>query len=112
MKHVLLFLIGWLSILLLVAQPQPDPFERHELKVYPNPSANGQFTLELSLAHPQQAVTLRVYNLIGGVVYAQSLSQPSAVYKESFSLTDLPKGVYMLEIAIGEKKQLRRLSSI
>ncbi|MDX2250077.1 MAG: T9SS type A sorting domain-containing protein [Bacteroidia bacterium] len=90
-----------------------DPIDFHlTLNVYPNPSTTGDFSLEVSNLSPKDVVSIKVYNLIGKEVYHHQISSFTGDYKDTIRLGSLPKGIYLLEVVKGEKKQTRRLSFI
>ncbi|MEZ4829395.1 MAG: T9SS type A sorting domain-containing protein [Bacteroidia bacterium] len=80
--------------------------------VYPNPSTTGDFSLEVSNLSDSDVVSIKVYNLIGKEVYRYQITSNPGEYKDTIRLGSLPKGIYLLEVAMGEKKQTRRLSFI
>lgn len=90
-----------------------DPDEFHlSLKVFPNPSTTGDFSLEVSNLSASDVVSIKVYNLIGKEVYRYQITSFAGDFKDMIKLGSLPKGIYLLEVAMGEKKQTRRLSFI
>lgn len=83
-----------------------------EMSVYPNPSTTGDFSLEVSNLSREDIVLIKVYNLIGSTVYYKQFTSVDGDYKQVIRLGTMPKGIYMLEVSIGNKKQTRRLSFI
>jgi hypothetical protein len=66
------------------------------LEVYPNPSRdifNISFTSEKA-----QTIRVKVVNVIGEVMYSESLEEFTGSYENSIDLTGKAKGVYFLEI--------------
>ena len=66
------------------------------LEVYPNPSRdifNVSFTSEEA-----QTINVKVVNVIGEVVYSESLKDFQGSYEKGIDLTQKAKGVYFLEI--------------
>ena len=66
------------------------------LEVYPNPSRdifNVSFTSEEA-----QTINVKVVNVIGEVMYSESLEEFKGSYEQGIDLTGKAKGVYFLEI--------------
>ena len=82
-----------------------------DLKVYPNPTSNGILNLEFSFNEDQE-ISVRIYNLIGKEVLSEKVSNASGVYSRTLSLSDYPKGIYIIEISNGTQKQTKRVSYI
>lgn len=82
-----------------------------ELSVYPNPNA-GHFNVAFTTISAEDKVTIKVFNLIGREVYRTQVSGVSGEFKERIDLHSAPRGIYMLEVSNGDKKQTRRLSFI
>lgn len=91
-------------------QPLSDTFIEN-LNVFPNPSSNGEFSIKFE-NHSGEPLVIKVYNLIGAVVYVQNFNENHPSYFQTISLKPQPKGVYILEVSSGAKKQTRRLSYI
>ncbi|MEZ4688181.1 MAG: T9SS type A sorting domain-containing protein [Bacteroidia bacterium] len=81
-----------------------------ELRVWPNPSPNGQFQASFELVDNSQPVRVRVYSLIGRMVYDKELKAQDGRIDIDFSVQDYPRGIYMLEISRGKERITRRLS--
>ncbi len=80
------------------------------VSVYPNPSHTGDFSVKFLINSPQDRLQIKVYNLIGREVYSNQAKASQGQFKTSFSLQSLPKGFYMLEVTIGDKRITRRLA--
>lgn len=72
-----------------------------ECRVYPNPS-DGMFAIEMS--SPQQ-YKLRVITLSGSVVETKTITGSNA----NIDITDMPSGVYLLELATDKSVEFLRL---
>ena len=66
------------------------------LTLYPNPTRDGQLTLELS--GYQEAVQLQVINALGQRVYETTLSGSALTQKQKLNLAPLSAGVYLLQV--------------
>ncbi|MFK7972563.1 MAG: T9SS type A sorting domain-containing protein [Bacteroidia bacterium] len=86
-----------------------DPFVA-ELRVWPNPSPSGNFQASFSLIEAEQPVRVRVYSLIGRMVFDRELKSNNGTIELDFSVKDYPRGIYMLEISRGKQRITRRLS--
>ena len=67
-----------------------------ELSVYPNPSRdvfNVTFTSE-----SKQSIELRIINLVGEIIFTETLENFEGGYTKSFNLSEYSKGVYLLEL--------------
>jgi hypothetical protein len=74
--------------------------------VYPNPSQDGRFTLDLNLP-TRQDVRLNVVDMMGRRVWTQSLGAVKATV-QPLELAKLAVGVYDLEVAIADGTTLHR----
>lgn len=81
-----------------------------EVSIYPNPTTDGHFSLKLTGLEKSEKVNIKVYNLIGSEVYSHSFSSFAGENKREISLTTVPKGIYMVEVSLGEEKYTHRLS--
>ncbi len=66
-------------------------FEKSDVEVYPNPN-NGYFTIDLNKL--PNDLKLSISNTLGQVVYAQEVDD----FKVNIELTDVEKGVYILNL--------------
>jgi hypothetical protein len=88
----------------------PEPFLK-EFSVYPNPSS-GKLTVSFSSLTTEQNVTLKVYNLIGQEVQSQTLTTFNGLQSIELNLSELPKGMYMVEMSNGKSSRVKRISLI
>ncbi|RZK58951.1 MAG: T9SS type A sorting domain-containing protein, partial [Hymenobacter sp.] len=65
------------------------------LTVYPNPTPNGQLTLEMS--GYREAVQLTISNTLGQQVQARTLTPAALARPLALDLSALPTGVYVLQ---------------
>ncbi len=96
----------WLSDIPMIRmsfeQPTPSSVENvisREFNVYPNPN-NGIFTVELNNIKADDYKIL-VTNVLGQEVYV-STEKTSILISDKIDLSDLSKGVYMLEVSNSE----------
>lgn len=83
------------------------PTKAGQMEVYPNPS-DGQVTVLLS-TEQSQAAQLRVVSITGQLVQQFKLDDPSALDSYSLDLSNLPKGIYFLQIRLVEGAQQRKV---
>jgi len=72
-------------------------FSPLDVKVFPNPVLNKQFTLELSNRYLQE---IRITNIVGMQVYYRKFTAP--VTKYQVFLDQLPDGIYLLKVSSSE----------
>lgn len=109
-KHLLLTLLTFLSVS-LVAAPLPDgpaPADgftlRLETSIYPNPTT-GVFYLDIR-TDDLQAYRVKVVNLIGQTVATELVP---ANTRTRFDLSTKPKGVYFVQVEVGNEQLIRRV---
>lgn len=83
-----------------------------DIRVYPNPSSSGNFTLDIGPLSAGEQIRVKVYNLIGKEVFSRQISSRAGRYIETIHLGNYARGMYMLEVIRGDDKQTRRLSFI
>ncbi len=76
------------------------------LTVYPNPSADGRFTLDVRGAGPGQ-LTVRVLNALGQCVYTGTARSEAAT---PLDLAGLAEGVYYLQVRSSTAVSMRKIS--
>lgn len=76
------------------------------LNVYPNPN-NGEVTLELNLNSPKE-VNITVSDITGRITYSSQL-QANEEFKTRLDFSNLSKGVYILQLEVGDERLTRRL---
>jgi hypothetical protein len=67
-----------------------------DLQILPNPN-DGRFSLQLNSSISSTA-TLGIYNLAGQQIMAQAIELTEGPSSLNLSLTDLPEGVYLVQI--------------
>jgi hypothetical protein len=77
------------------------------LLVYPNPTPNGQVTLELSGF--RSATQLAVIDALGRVVRTEALPATAGVVTHQLNLSGMASGVYMLRLTNADGVETRRL---
>ncbi len=81
-----------------------------EFTIYPNPTS-GAITLTLeTMEAVNQPMELKVYSLIGQEMMKETINPFSGVKKVQLDLSQLPKGLYMVEVSSGDKSRIKRVS--
>lgn len=70
-----------------------ESFTSSELKVFPNPVQNRNFTIELS---SDKIVEIRISNIAGSLVYRKTLPLPA--FKFQVITENIPNGIYLLKV--------------
>ncbi|MBA3705521.1 MAG: T9SS type A sorting domain-containing protein, partial [Bacteroidetes bacterium] len=98
----------WESDLYSVATSiQKEPSFITTLKAFPNPN-DGHFNLEMNIAETNNYV-IEIYNVLGELVYDESLIGFKGDYKKSFDISSYGKGVYTLSVTNSENKNIKKL---
>lgn len=77
------------------------------VKLYPNPN-NGEFTINFNVATPAD-VKLRLTELNGREVYAETLKNFSGKFEKKIAQNSLVRGTYILEIETAGQKESTRI---
>lgn len=83
-----------------------EAFFNAEIDLYPNPST-GQFTLAVSTKQKLE-LNLSIYNVLGKQVWVDAL-QASGTSNKAIDLSDLPDGIYFLNLEAEGKTAVRKL---
>ncbi|WP_299114250.1 S8 family serine peptidase [uncultured Winogradskyella sp.] len=80
------------------------------LSVYPNPS-NGEFTISFqsNLNSNNNNVKVDVYDVQGRLVYDNTFTNSSSVFKETIALNNAKPGIYMVNISEGNRTTTHKL---
>ena len=79
----------------------------NELNIFPNPS-NGNFTLAYTLTNSEK-VSISVYDFTGKKIDVKSVNGNSGLNTLLVSGNDYAKGIYLVEIIAGDKKETKKL---
>lgn len=83
-------------------QNYPNPF---------NPATKIQFTVPQELSGKTQAVSLKVYDVLGNeVAVLVSESRTPGTYEVTFNANDLPSGIYIAALQTGNKIQTIKMT--
>ena len=78
-----------------------------DVLIYPNPNT-GLFTLELNTLN-SQSLELRIFNMVGQIVYNKSFSDYSGIFTTALDLTAQPPGIYNIQLATDKQVIVRRV---
>jgi hypothetical protein len=84
-----------------------EDLAKSEPHVSPNPS-NGTFTVSFETEKPE-TIQLKVFDLLGQLIKQESPVTVSGTYAQQLNLTQMPKGIYLLQIKAGEESTSRRI---
>lgn len=84
--------------------------EFKDVKIYPNP-ANNNLTLSYTL-DKQENLSTTIYDLGGRVIMTRSMNSSSGHHTESFDISDLPSGMYQLELRNNDTRNIMRFQVI
>lgn len=74
-----------------------------QLRFYPNPTSSFAF-LELESPESDLPVSIRLYNVLGGLVFTEKAQLQGYNARIKLSLYALPAGHYRLEVMVGDKR--------
>ena len=77
-------------------------------EVYPNPN-NGKFTVLLTATPSSEPTYLKVYDLLGQLVYHAKVDLSDGQLTEEINRPDLPKGTYQIIVENSEMAALKRV---
>jgi len=78
-----------------------------QVNVYPNPFAHD-ISITLQKEHPQQA-TFAISNSIGQIIYSRTETNISNTYTKNLDLSNLPDGIYFVEINVDGEKIIKQV---
>ncbi|MCJ8165415.1 S8 family serine peptidase [Pontibacter sp. E15-1] len=78
------------------------------LLVFPNPSANGKFSLTLETTD-REDISMQVVDLLGKVVYTGATKQFNGQYRTDIDLSQHSSGMYILHVQHGGTSETRKL---
>ncbi|MCF8298067.1 MAG: T9SS type A sorting domain-containing protein, partial [Saprospiraceae bacterium] len=82
------------------------------INIYPNPN-KGIFTIDINISKRNEFVKMpikiSVYNLLGKKVYGEEIQSLGEIHKHYLNLSNLPKGIYNIQLMNDEMKQVRKV---
>ncbi len=114
------FLMGSLHILqaqntdtIPVTTP-PEIGNRTSWNIYPNPT-NGTFQIVYSSVSKSPPdgwggkLVIAISNSSGKIVYIETIAHLEDNYSKTIDLSSQPKGIYSVELIVGQKKEIKRI---
>lgn len=77
------------------------------IEIFPNPS-NGSFTMNLSIIEKNN-YQIQLKNVLGQILYSESLNNFKGDYNKQFDLSTYGKGVYMLSLVNENGQQVKKI---
>jgi hypothetical protein len=90
-----------------------SPFQSNNLEflsLYPNPS-NGLVTLEYYLPEQMDGAIVKVYDMMGRLVWGQIIENSEGIQQSSLDLNSLQKGSYIVVVSAGNQAGERYLNN-
>jgi hypothetical protein len=78
--------------------PAQAPIRSNFIKVYPNPSTTGIFTIDYSSDKDVNS-TIAVYDILGNVVFQDEFKVQDGLANYTLNIADLPSGNYIMKAA-------------
>ena len=91
----------------LIVTTAAKPLAGSSLSVFPNPTRDGQLSVELS--GYRKAVELTVYNTLGQPVFSATVPAPTGKTVQAVNLSALPAGIYILRAKTDGGLDTRRI---
>lgn len=95
------------TILITVVNGIAEGNGLQDVAIYPNPN-NGMFTVAFELM-TEAKVIITVSDLLGKTVYEESLGNYSGPYNKQMDLTSLQKGIYLVNVQVGNDRINKRI---
>lgn len=77
--------------------------------VFPNPSTGSDLTLSFSVAETEN-VEIRIMNVLGRVIYTESLQNFKGVYNKKLPMDDLSGGIYFANVQKGKSNSIAKFT--
>ena len=90
-----------------VAKPAPKPTEEKALVVFPNPST-GIVHIAIN-GFEGRKLELRVLNVIGTVMYRETLTELNDRYTRTLDLSKFANGLYYVKLEADNASEMRKL---
>lgn len=106
---------GWAIDNLQIQVPPPppilatEPTKSVQFTVYPNPSSNGSIRVEAKLARAATEAGLTVTSPMGQTLRTISLPVRGTSINEAIDLTQLPTGLYLLRLKVGDTIETKKI---
>lgn len=78
-----------------------------DLAVYPNPNT-GSFTVRFNSISQSEKVQIAVYDMSGRIIFTKEYAN-EAIFNQNIQLENVQAGIYLVKIANGDSKQVKRI---
>jgi hypothetical protein len=85
-----------------------DPMAGNFISIYPNPVRN-EAVIAMDNEELQGRFNLKVYNYVGNVVIDKQLNKHSSSYNYRLDMSELPAGIYLIEVSNDDIRSVRRI---
>ena len=76
--------------------------------VFPNPSSDI-FNININLSNSKKKIVITVFDVIGKLVYTETIKNPTTQINKSINLTSFSKGMYVLNIQLDDDVLSKKL---
>ena len=94
------FTVTWISTSI-------EELNINKLSIYPNPS-NDVFNIVFN-SNTKQDIDLRIHNVLGEVIFIESLTDFSGDYNTAVDMTPYPNAIYILQLSTKDGMLNRKL---
>ena len=90
------------------SNPSEEDIAKFEYSIYPNPTPNGQFSVDINLSKILP-VSIKIFNMVNNNLVAHDRMEGRNTYVIDYSLSALPSGIYFILIETQGQSQVRKL---
>ena len=90
------------------SNPSEEDIAKFEYSIYPNPTPNGQFSVDINLSKILP-VSIKIFNMVNNNLVAHDRMEGRNAYVIDYSLSALPSGIYFILIETQGQSQVRKL---
>ena len=76
--------------------------------VYPNPATDA-FTIDINSTNKTNSNSYRIFDMVGNLITEKKLGAVSGKYSETVDISSFAKGIYFIEINLGQEKSTKKL---
>jgi len=86
-----------------------DTYNNFVCQVFPNPSKDGVFNLQIESRLIETILNVNVFSIYGQILYSDVLDIYEKTVLNQLELSNLPKGIYILELGNEHKKIFKKI---
>jgi len=94
------FTVNWISTSI-------EELNINKLSIYPNPS-NDVFNIVFN-SNTKQDIDLRIHNVLGEVIFTETLTEFSGDYNRTVDMTPYPNAIYILQLSTKDGTSTKKL---